>query len=87
MSDNFFLSPDDEPNGPRRGSAGSTWQDKLTDFRFRVEDFLRSATFGSLVMLTVAAGLMTGAAFACQTSISSFADDVDGLADYRPPEV
>ncbi|MEO6724911.1 MAG: PBP1A family penicillin-binding protein [Blastocatellia bacterium] len=87
MSDNFFLSPDDEPNGPRRGSAGSTWQDKLTDFRFRVEDFLRSATFGSLVMLTMVAGLMTGAAFACQTSISSFADDVDGLADYRPPEV
>jgi penicillin-binding protein 1A len=87
MSDNFFLSPDDEPNGPRRGSAGSTLWDKLTDFRFRVEDFLRSATFGSLVALTVVAGAMTGVSFACQTSVSSFADDVDSLADFRPPEV
>lgn len=87
MSDNFFLSPDDEPSGSRRKSAGITWQDKLTDFRFRVEDFLRSTTFGSLVALAVVAGLMTGVAFACQTSVSSYADDVDGLSDYRPPEV
>lgn len=87
MSDNFFLSPDDDPSGPRRRSAGLTWQDKLTDFRFRVEDFLRSTTFGSLVALAVVAGLMTGVAFACQTSVSSYADDVDGLAEYRPPEV
>lgn len=87
MSDNFFLSPDDEPNGSRRQSNGITWRDKLTDFRFRVEDFLRSTTLGSLVVLAMVAGLMTGAAFACQTSISSFADDVDSLSDYRPPEV
>ncbi len=87
MSDNFFLSPDDEPNGSRRHSNGITWRDKLTDFRFRVEDFLRSTTLGSLVVLAMVAGLMTGAAFACQTSISSFADDVDSLSDYRPPEV
>src|SRR5690242_12595867 len=87
MSDNFFLSPDDEPSGSRRKSAGVTWQDKLTDFRFRVEDFLRSTTFGSLAALAVVAGLMTGVAFACQTSVSSYADEVDGLSDYRPPEV
>lgn len=87
MSDNFFLSPDDEPNGSRRNSSGENWQDKLTDFRFRVEDFLRSTTFGSLAVLAVVAGLMTGVSFACQTSISSYADDVDSLSDYRPPEV
>ncbi|HEX9003004.1 MAG TPA: transglycosylase domain-containing protein, partial [Blastocatellia bacterium] len=87
MSDNFFLSPDDDPNGSRRSSAGSTWQDRLTDFRFRVEDFLRSTTFGSLAALAVVAGLMTGVTFACQTSVSRFADDVDGLSEYRPPEV
>lgn len=88
MSDrDFFQSPDDEPNGSRRFSSGTNWQDKLTDFRFRVEDFLRSTSFRSVMVLAVVAGLMTGAAFACQTSISGFADDVDSLADYRPPEV
>ncbi|MFN0111430.1 MAG: penicillin-binding protein 1A [Blastocatellia bacterium] len=88
MSDkDYFQSPDDEPNGSRRYPAGSNWQDKLTDFRFRVEDFLRSTRFRSVLALAAFAGLMTGAAFACQTSISGFADDVDSLADYRPPEV
>lgn len=91
MSDkDFFQSPDDEPNGSRHSSSGTNWsnlQDKLTDFRFRVEDFLRSTSFRSVIMLAAVAGLMTGAAFACQTSISSFADDVDSLADYHPPQV
>lgn len=87
MSDkDYFQSPDDEPNGSRRPSE-SNWQEWLIDLRFRVEDFLRSTSFRSVVVLTALAGLMTGAAFACQTSISSFADDVDSLADYRPPEV
>ncbi len=87
MSDNFYLSPDDEPNGSRHSSAGSTWQEKLTDLRFRIEDFFRSTSFTSVVALAVVAGLMTGVAFACQTSVSAFADDVDGLSEYRPPEV
>ena len=87
MSDrDFFQSPDDEPNGSRRYQA-TNWQDWLTDLRFRIEDFLRSTSFKSLIALTAVAGLMSGVAFACQTSISSFADDVDSLADYRPPEV
>ena len=87
MSDrDFFHSPDDEPNGSRRYQA-TNWQDWLTDLRFRIEDFLRSTSFKSLIALTAVAGLMSGVAFACQTSISSFADDVDSLADYRPPEV
>ncbi|MGH9801369.1 MAG: transglycosylase domain-containing protein, partial [Blastocatellia bacterium] len=88
MSDrDFFHSPDDEPNGSRRYSAGTNWQDWLRDIRFHIEDFLRSSSFRSVLALAAVAGLMTGAAFACQTSISSFADDVDSLADYRPPEV
>lgn len=88
MSDrDYFQSPDDEPNGSRPSPNGSNWQEMLADLRFWVEDFLRSANFRSVLTLAVLAGLMSGAAFACQISISSFADDVDSLADYRPPEV
>ena len=88
MSDrDFYPSPDDEPNGSRRYSDGTTWQDRLQDLRFWIEDFLRSTSFKSVMALTAIAGLMSGVAFACQTSISGFADDVDSLADYRPPEV
>ena len=87
MSDkDYFQSPDDDPNGSRHPSE-SNWREWLIDLRFRVEDFLRTTSFKSVLILAALAGLMTGAAFACQTSISSFADDVDSLADYRPPEV
>lgn len=92
MSDNFSLPPDDESSGlHRHRSAGITWLDKIIDFLkdvwFWGEDFLRSTSLSSLIVLAGVAGVVTGTAFASQTSISSFADDVDGLSEYSPPEV
>lgn len=61
--------------------------DKLTDLAVRLEAFFRRATFLALLVLTMIAGGLTGLVLAYQASFTSFAAEVDGLADYRPPEV
>lgn len=53
----------------------------------RLEDFFRGATTGALVALAMIAGGMTGLVFAYQMSFSVYADEVDGLADYKPNEI
>ncbi|HKQ72563.1 MAG TPA: PBP1A family penicillin-binding protein [Blastocatellia bacterium] len=53
----------------------------------RLEDFFRLSTIGALASLALIAGGMTGLVFTYHMSISSFAEDVDGLANYNPPEV
>ncbi|MFN0088547.1 MAG: PBP1A family penicillin-binding protein [Blastocatellia bacterium] len=63
------------------------WQEKLTELAEWLEVFFRRSTASSLVALSLIAGGMTGLVFAYQLSYSAFADDVDGLADYRPAEV
>lgn len=63
------------------------WQEKLTEIAEWLEVFFRRSTTSSLMVLSLIAGGMTGLVFAYQLSYSSFADDVDGLADYRPAEV
>ncbi|MGH9751329.1 MAG: penicillin-binding protein 1A, partial [Blastocatellia bacterium] len=87
MADNYFLTPDREPDGSEKQSSLMALPDKLTEKVARLEDFFRVATTGALVCLALIAGGMTGLEFALQMSLSDYADDVDGLANYKPPQV
>jgi len=87
MADNYFLTPDHEPNGSDKKSPLTALPDKLTEKLARLEDFFRVATTGALVCLALIAGGMTGLVFTYQMSLSDYADDVDGLANYKPNEV
>ena len=83
MPENYFLSPDDNPrfrknNGPL---------DKMAEMAARLEDFFRRATFTALIVLAMIAGGLTGLVLAYQASFTSFAAEVEGLAEYRPSEV
>lgn len=59
----------------------------LTELAIRLEAFFRRATFMALFVLAMIAGGLTGLVLAYQASFTSFAAEVDSLADYRPPEV
>ncbi len=74
------------PSGSSSGSS-SGLADKLTDIAVTLEDFFRRATFFALLVLAMIAGGLTGLVFAFQASFSSFAAEVDNLAEYRPPEI
>ncbi len=87
MSENYFLTPDQEPNGSDKKSPLMAFPDKLTEKLARMEDFFRVATTGALVCLALIAGGMTGLVFTYQMSLSDYAKDVDGLALYKPNEV
>jgi penicillin-binding protein 1A len=87
MSENYFLTPDQEPNGSDKKSPSMALPDKLTEKMARLEDFFRVSTTGALVCLALIAGGMTGLVFTYQMSLSDYADDVDGLANYKPNEV
>jgi penicillin-binding protein 1A len=87
MSDNYFLTPDQGPNGSDKKSPLMALPDKLTEKLAKLEDFFRVATTGALVCLALIAGGMTGLVFTYQMSLSDYAKDVDGLANYKPNEV
>jgi penicillin-binding protein 1A len=84
MPDNYFLTPDDEPNS---SNNRMTMPDKLAEMVARLEGFFRRSTTGALVVLSLIAGGMTGLVVAHQMSFSVYADEVDALADYRPAEI
>lgn len=83
MANNYFRSPENG-SGFRR-IEGST--SKVGGTLTRIEDFFRRATFPALVALTVIAGGLTGLVISYQASFSSFASEVESLAEYRPAEV
>src|SRR5215813_11816792 len=87
MSENYFLTPDQGPNGSDKKSPLMALPDKLTEKLARLEDFFRVSTTGALVCLALIAGGMTGLVFTYQMSLSDYAKDVDGLANYKPNEV
>src|SRR5262249_39388669 len=87
MSDNYFHTPDDEPRRYTHQSSPTSLSNKLADFSDRMEDFFRRSTVASLLVLSIIAGGMTGLVFAYQLGFSAYAEDVDGLADYRPAQV
>ncbi|HZF38343.1 MAG TPA: PBP1A family penicillin-binding protein [Blastocatellia bacterium] len=53
----------------------------------RLEDFFRVSTTWALMSRALIAGGMTGLVFTYQMSLSDYANDVDGLANYKPPQV
>src|SRR5262245_32338830 len=87
MSDNYFLTPDQEPNGSEKKSPLMALPDKLAEKLARLEDFFRVAGVWALVSLALIAGGMTGLVFTYQMSLSDYANDVDGLANFNPPQV
>src|SRR5215470_17021560 len=87
MSDNYFLNPDHEPGGSDKKSPLMALPYKLTEKVARLEDFFRVSTTWALVSLALIAGGMTGLVFTYRMSLSQYADDVDGLANYKPPQV
>src|SRR5215510_2820389 len=87
MSDNYFFNPDDDPGASGSKSPLMALPNKLAEKVARLEDFFRSSTTWALVSLALIAGGMTGLIFAYQMSVSGYADDVDGLANYKPNEV
>lgn len=60
---------------------------KVAEIIARLEGFFRQSSIASLIVLAVIAGGVSGLLFANQLGFSSYADDVDSLADYRPAEV
>jgi penicillin-binding protein 1A len=61
--------------------------DKLAEKLAMLEDFFRGAGVWALVSLALIAGGMTGLVFIYQMSLSDYANDVDGLANFNPPQV
>ncbi len=53
----------------------------------RFADYLRRGNTGALAILALIAGGLTGLAVISQASLTSYAFEVDALAEYRPPEV
>jgi penicillin-binding protein 1A len=87
MSDNYFYTPDNKPGRTGRPSSQRPPSNKLTEIAVKLEDFFRSSSLASLVVLTIFAGALTGLVMAYQASFSTFAAEVDALADYRPAEI
>jgi len=80
--------PDRFPTLPSAsGGSSSDLANKLTDVAIKLEDFFRRATFLALLVLAMIAGGLTGLVFAFQISFTTFAAEVDNLAEYSPPEV
>src|SRR5215468_2620652 len=87
MSENYFLTPDHEPEGSDKKSTLVALPDKLAEKVARLEEFFRVSTTWALMSLALIAGGMTGLVFTYQMSLSDYANDVDGLANYKPPQV
>ena len=83
MPDYYFTSPGDDPKSPRGGGLMS----KLTALGYRLEEFFRRGALLTLVVLALIAGGLTGLVLAYQASFTSFAAEVEELADYRPSEI
>lgn len=75
MADNYFFNPDD-----RSGK-------KVNEILTKLEDFFKYPRISTLVVLSIIAGSLTGLVVAYQTSFTSFASEVDALAEFRPPEI
>jgi penicillin-binding protein 1A len=86
MPDNYFLTPDDDSDGPGNRRYSTTLPDKLAEIVARLEEFFRRSTTSALLVLTLIAGGMTGLVFAYSMSFSSYAEEVE-LADFRPAEI
>ncbi|MGA1369858.1 MAG: penicillin-binding protein 1A, partial [Blastocatellia bacterium] len=75
-------------NLPLRQSAGwSAWTKRSMLLLQRVPFFFQRGGLDALLVLALLAGAMTGLVLVSFASLTSFAVEVDALADYRPPEI
>ncbi|MBI1763549.1 MAG: PBP1A family penicillin-binding protein [Acidobacteria bacterium] len=61
--------------------------DKLNELTDGLEEFFRRSKLGALAVLAMVAGGLTGLVVAYQLNFTSYAAEVDALADYRPAEI
>ena len=61
--------------------------DKLNEWTDGLEEFFRRSKLGALAVLAMVAGGLTGLVVAYQLNFTSYAAEVDALADYRPAEI
>jgi penicillin-binding protein 1A len=87
MPDNFFYNSSNEPGNPRRPAKKNSVPHKLTEIAIRLEEFFRNSERTALLVLAMMAGGLTGLVLAYQASFTTFATEVDALADLSPPEI
>jgi penicillin-binding protein 1A len=61
--------------------------DKINEWSDKLEEFFRRSTLAALAVLAMVAGGLTGLVAAYQLNFTSYAAEVDALADYRPAEI
>lgn len=62
-------------------------EERLPRLLVWVGDYFQRCGLAAVVLLTIFAGGLTGLALVSMASLTSFATEVDALADYRPPQV
>ncbi|NDD65022.1 MAG: hypothetical protein EBZ36_13780, partial [Acidobacteria bacterium] len=63
------------------------FEDRLPSFILRLGGYIQRSGMGALLLLIVFSGGLTGLVLVSLSSLTSFAREVDALADYRPPEI
>jgi len=87
MADNYSYKPDRKPGRIQSSPTFQSFYEKLVESTSRMEEFFRSSKLTSLLALSLIAGGLTGLVLSYQLSFTSFAADVDGLADKKPIEI
>src|SRR5262245_27993469 len=87
MADNYSYNPDRKPGRTDSSPSFQVFYDKLVENTRKMEEFFRSSKLTSLLALSLIAGGFSGLVLSCQLSFTSFAADVDGLADKKPIEI
>jgi penicillin-binding protein 1A len=87
MPDNYFYNSSNEPGKSRRPIKKSSAPHNLTEIAIRLEEFFRNSERTALLVLAMMAGGLTGLVLAYQASFTSFAKEVDALADDTPAQI
>src|SRR5215475_5837207 len=87
MADNYSYNPDRKPGRIDSSPSFQVLYDKLVESTRKIEEFFRSSKLTSLLALSLIAGGLSGLVLSYQLSFTSFAADVDGLADKKPIEI
>lgn len=85
--DDLGLRAQNDAGADERGSLRLSIMDKLNEWTDRLEEFFRRSKLGALAVLAMVAGGLTGLVIAYQLNFTSYAAEVDALADYRPAEI
>jgi penicillin-binding protein 1A len=83
MPGNYFYTSDDNSRNPQKQNM----LDKILEYTDKLEEFFHRSTLSALVVLAMVAGGLTGLVFAYQLNFTSYAAEVDALAEYNPPEI